>query len=74
MAVLYRNQANLEGCTIYLTLYPDNDCAKSIIQAKMKSVVYWKDKLYVDNATRAAHRMLEWSGISVTFVPARLLF
>ena len=74
MAVLYRNQANLEGCSIYLTLYPDNDCAKSIIQAKMKIVVYWKDKSCVDNATRAAQSMIRWSGISVRFAPARLLF
>ena len=74
MAVLYRNQANLEGCSIYLTLYPDNDCAKSIIQAKMKIVVYWKDKPCVDNATRAAQSMIRWSGISVRFAPTRLLF
>jgi len=66
MAVLNRNASSLKDCTLYVTLYPDNDCAKSIIQSKMKSVVYWQQKKN-HHPTEAAKRMLEWSKIPVRF-------
>ena len=70
MAVLNRNAASLKDCTVYVTLYPDNDCAKSIIQSKIKTVVYWLEKKPqdVDNPTKAAKRMLEWSQTNVRSV------
>ena len=74
MAVLNRNASNLHDCTLYVTLYPDNDCAKSIIQSKMKGVVYWQKKTEEDNPTKAAERMLEWSEINVRFVLATDLY
>jgi len=68
MAVLNRNAANLKNCTLYVTLYPDNDCAKSIIQSKIKSVVYWKEKREEDNPTKAAQLMFKWSQMNLRFV------
>ena len=35
---------NLEGCTIYVSLFPCNECAKAIIQSGIKKVVYESDK------------------------------
>ncbi len=39
-AILNCHGANLEGTTIYVTLFPCNECAKAIIQAGIKKVVY----------------------------------
>ena len=35
---------NLRGCTLYVSLFPCNECAKAIIQAGIKTVVYEDDK------------------------------
>lgn len=43
-AVIYMNSANVKGCTIYVTLFPCNECAKIIIQSGIKKVVYCSDK------------------------------
>lgn len=37
----------IEGSTIYVTLFPCNECAKAIIQSGIKSVIY----KYIDNST-----------------------
>lgn len=39
-AILNSHGQDLEGTTIYVTLFPCNECAKSIIQAGIKKVVY----------------------------------
>lgn len=39
-AFLHAQQANLENCTLYSTLRPCIECSKSIIQCKIKRVVY----------------------------------
>ena len=35
-AILNNRGANLEGCRIYVTLFPCNECAKAIIQSGIK--------------------------------------
>ena len=39
-AILNKNQSDLQGATIYTSLYPCNECAKLIIQSGIKRVVY----------------------------------
>jgi dCMP deaminase len=39
-AILNKTVASLEGCTIYLTMSFDEDCAHAIIQSGIKIVVY----------------------------------
>merc|ERR1712072_1665945 len=43
-AIMNRNCQSLEGCTIYVTLFPYNECSKLIIQSRIKSVFYLDDK------------------------------
>ena len=45
-AVLNKTRESIEGCTIYLTHFPDNDCAHAIIEAEIREVVYlkWKSR------------------------------
>ena len=39
-AIINRTIPSLEGCTIYVTLKPDRDCAHAIIQAGISTVKY----------------------------------
>ena len=42
-AIMNKNTASLEGCAIYTTLFPCNECAKLIVQSRMVEVVYLSD-------------------------------
>lgn len=52
-AILNSNIGNLGGCTVYVTLFPCNECAKAIIQSGIKKVVYYSNK-YADTESAAA--------------------
>ena len=39
-----RNGSALKGCTLYVTLFPCNECAKAIIQVGIKEIVYGSNK------------------------------
>lgn len=56
-AILNSNIGNLGGCTVYVTLFPCNECAKAIIQSGIKKVVYYSNK-YADTESIAAACML----------------
>lgn len=62
-AILNYRGGSLEGSKLYVTLFPCNECAKAIIQAGIKTLVYGSDK-YADSAsTRASKRMLDAAGV-----------
>ena len=54
---------NLKGCTLYVSLFPCNECAKSIIQSGIKKVVYAEDKYSETNEVKASKKMLELAKI-----------
>jgi len=62
-AILNYRGGSLEGSTIYVTLFPCNECAKAIIQSGIKRVVYDSDKYEKTPATIASKRMLKASGV-----------
>ena len=43
-AILNARGINLTNTTIYVTLFPCNECAKAIIQSGIKKVIYESDK------------------------------
>lgn len=43
-AILNYRGGSLEGSKLYVTLFPCNECAKAIIQAGIKTIVYGSDK------------------------------
>ena len=55
--------ANTEGCTIYVTLFPCNECAKAIVQAGIKKVVYADDKYADTDGTKASKRIFDRCGV-----------
>ncbi|XP_049427487.1 deoxycytidylate deaminase-like [Epinephelus fuscoguttatus] len=60
------NSADVRGCTIYVTLFPCNECAKLIIQAGIKNVVYLSDKYKRRQETVASRRLLDAARVPYT--------
>ena len=53
----------LKGATLYVTLFPCNECAKLIIQSGIKHLVYMLDKYRNESSNVASRRMLDAAGI-----------
>ena len=64
-AILNYRGGSLEGAKIYVTLFPCNECAKAIIQAGIKTVVYASDKYAGTASTLASKRMLRSAGVEL---------
>ena len=62
-AVLNSKTADLEGDTVYTTLFPCNECTKALIQKKVGRVVYLDDKYHDTETAQAARRMLDAAGV-----------
>ncbi|XP_044748480.1 deoxycytidylate deaminase-like isoform X2 [Coccinella septempunctata] len=58
-AVLNKNSADVKNCSIYVGLFPCNECAKVIIQAGIKEVIYLSDKHCHKASTIASKKMLD---------------
>lgn len=62
-AILNYRGGSLEGSKIYVTLFPCNECAKAIIQAGIKTLIYADDKYADTPGVIASKRMLDSSGV-----------
>jgi dCMP deaminase len=62
-AILNKNIADIRGCTLYVTLFPCNECAKLIIQSGISAIVYEKEKNHDTPAILAAKKMFDMIGI-----------
>lgn len=62
-AVLNSIYADLSGCSMYVALFPCNECAKVIIQSGIKEVIYLSDKYAQTDSVRASKRMFDQSGV-----------
>lgn len=58
------SRRDLVGATIYVDLFPCNECAKEIAQAGIKEVVYLSDKYADTDETIASKMLLDACGIS----------
>ncbi|XP_023012609.1 deoxycytidylate deaminase [Leptinotarsa decemlineata] len=69
-AILNKNSADVKNCTLYVGLFPCNECAKVIIQSGITDIVYMSDKHSHKIHTVASKRMLDSAGIKYRqFVP-----
>ena len=66
------NGAALEVCTLYVTLFPCNECAKAIIQTGIKEVVFFDNKYKDTTGVQASLKMLELAGVKIRQFDARL--
>lgn len=62
-AILNYRGGSLEGSTLYVSLFPCNECAKAIIQSGIKTVVYDEDKYKNTPGVIASKRMLDAAGV-----------
>jgi dCMP deaminase len=62
---VYNANNSTEKCKIYCTLFPCNECAKTIIQNGIKEVVYESDKYADVPAFRASKKMLKLAKVSL---------
>ncbi|NP_001084625.1 dCMP deaminase L homeolog [Xenopus laevis] len=69
-AIMNKNTADVKGCTMYVALFPCNECAKLVIQAGIKEVVFMSDKYHDNPEMTAARHMFDLAGIKYTnFIP-----
>lgn len=70
-AILNAHGKSLLGTKIYVALFPCNECAKAIIQAGIKEVIYLSDKYHDSDGSKASRRMLTSAGVKLSrFVPS----
>ena len=62
-AILNYRGGSLEGTKLYVSLFPCNECAKAIIQAGIRTVVYASDKYEGTPLNLASKRMFEAAGV-----------
>lgn len=62
-AILNYRGGSLEGAKLYVSLFPCNECAKAIIQAGIKTIVYDCDKYDGTPSVIASKRMLDAAGV-----------
>jgi len=62
-AILNSISRDLKGCTIYVALFPCNECTKAIIQSGIREVVYLSDKYKDSDNVKAAKIMFQQAGV-----------
>lgn len=67
-AILNSN-TDLRGCSIYVSLFPCNECAKAIIQSGIARIAYESDKYADTDSVKASKRMLHAAGVELVQLP-----
>ena len=62
-AILNASGKKLAGATLYVGLFPCNECAKAIIQSGIKEVIYLSDKYHNTPSMGASRKMLDAAGV-----------
>lgn len=62
---ILNSRGDIKGSTIYVTLFPCNECTKAIIQSGIKKIVYLDDKYHNTPSTIASRRMLKSAGVEL---------
>ena len=64
-AILNCDGRSLKGSILYVTNFPCNECAKAIIQAGIRKVIFLEDKYPDSDATQVAKRLFVTCGVVV---------
>ena len=60
---------SVNGCTLYVSLFPCNECAKAIIQSGIKKIIYESDKYDGTEGNIASKKMLDEAGVEYVQLP-----
>ena len=63
---ILNSTSNLKGSTLYVTLFPCNECAKLVIQSGIKHIIYMDDKYHDTPSSIASRRMFDSANVSYT--------
>ena len=58
------SKKDLENAKIYVDLFPCNECAKALIQAGIKEVIYYDDKYDGTDANIVSKKLLDTCGVT----------
>ena len=61
---ILNSKVDLSNCTIYVTMFPCNECTKAIIQSGIKHMIYLTNKYPDSTAVKASMKMLDSAGIT----------
>jgi dCMP deaminase len=58
------NRPDLTGATLYVSLFPCNECAKLIVQVGITEVVFLQDKYHDDDIFVASRKIFDMAGVT----------
>lgn len=63
-AILNYTGSKLKGARVYVSLFPCNECAKAIIQAGIREIIFLSDKYADSESVRASKRLFDLTGVT----------
>lgn len=74
-AILNKNSFDVKGCTMYVALFPCNECAKLIIQSGISEVVYVSDKYRDKDKMKASRKLMDMAKVQYRYyhLPSSIL-
>jgi dCMP deaminase len=70
-AILNKGSADVRGATLYVALFPCNECSKVIIQAGIREVVFMSDRYRDSDCCRASRILLQLAGVQLRkYIPS----
>ncbi|MEG1141563.1 MAG: dCMP deaminase family protein [Clostridia bacterium] len=60
---ILNSKRDLNGCIMYVSLFPCNECAKAIVQSGIKKVIYYEDKYKDQDIFIASKKIFDMAGI-----------
>lgn len=64
-AILNSPHNNLKKSSLYVSLFPCNECAKAIIQSGISEIIYLSDKYKETDMIKASKKMLKAVGVTL---------
>ena len=73
-AILNKNSADVKGCTLYVALFPCNECAKLIIQSGITDILYVSDKYHDSDQMIASRKLLDMAKVRYRLAELHVLY
>ncbi len=69
-AILNANGRDLYNCSLYVTHFPCNECAKAIIQSGIKKIIYESNPYPDTDSTKASEKMFKAAEVKIVkYIP-----
>ncbi|MCI6603505.1 MAG: dCMP deaminase family protein [Clostridiales bacterium] len=62
-AILNASSPHMDGCKLYVSHFPCNECCKAIIQSGIREVIFLSDKYHDSDQSKASRRMMDAAGV-----------